>query len=303
MLPDIWIILPEVRPKMINVIGMRRREWSSSDMSDNTGPLIVNSCGYEKFLTRDMHVERRNGRSDYNIIYIVNGSGEFGAAVAQKGSVIVFAPGQPQVYTYRAADHTEVYWVHFTGYDAVKHLESNGLGAAMKSSLAGAGIMTDINDECISLFKKMLHEYQLKEPMFENRAAGILIEIMSLFGRRAEYFKTGRKMSTGGPMSKALEEMQRNFHKNLPVKYYADISNLSFYRFLHNFKEVTGMTPAGYIRQMRMDKAKYLLSSNVLMNVAEISYSIGYNDPLYFSRVFREEAGVSPSQYRKLKTI
>ena len=59
---------------------------------------------------------------------------------------------------------------------------------------------------------------------------------------------------------------------------------------------LTGKNATLFIRSVRLAKAKELLRAGT-MTVSEVAYAVGFNDPKYFSRVFAEEFGVSPSKY------
>ena len=58
------------------------------------------------------------------------------------------------------------------------------------------------------------------------------------------------------------------------------------------------MSPQDFIIYFRMDKAKKLLS-DMSMNIGDVSRSVGYEDPLTFSKLFKKNVGVSPNAYRK----
>lgn len=64
------------------------------------------------------------------------------------------------------------------------------------------------------------------------------------------------------------------------------------------FRHETGLTPQRYLMEFRMSRAKELLL-NTDIPVQHVSYSVGYNDPLAFSKVFRQEVGMSPTEFRK----
>ena len=63
------------------------------------------------------------------------------------------------------------------------------------------------------------------------------------------------------------------------------------------FKEVLTQSPSDVIINLRMQKAEYLLKDKSL-NISEISYACGFNDPKYFSRLFRKSFDCSPKEYR-----
>lgn len=71
--------------------------------------------------------------------------------------------------------------------------------------------------------------------------------------------------------------------------------------FYQKVKGITGLVPIEYLRMTRLKKASELLLSQPHLSMAEISFFVGFNDPLYFSRVFKKHFGVSPSSYRNPK--
>ena len=68
--------------------------------------------------------------------------------------------------------------------------------------------------------------------------------------------------------------------------------------FFRKVKGITGYTPNEYIRVMRMKKAAEMLLNDTC-TVAEVSYKVGIDDPLYFSKCFKKQFGVPPTAYRK----
>ena len=64
------------------------------------------------------------------------------------------------------------------------------------------------------------------------------------------------------------------------------------------FKSAVNTTPVKYINYLRLEKAKnMLINSNYSVN--EIAFSVGFEDAYYFSRLFKKEIGISPSEYKK----
>ena len=72
------------------------------------------------------------------------------------------------------------------------------------------------------------------------------------------------------------------------------VSTSNLYRKL---KALTGMSPNQYIRAFRLSRAKILLQ-DPNNTIADIAYATGFTDPDYFSRLFKKETGVTPSEYR-----
>jgi two-component system response regulator YesN len=65
------------------------------------------------------------------------------------------------------------------------------------------------------------------------------------------------------------------------------------------FKKSLGKSPSEYLTQCRIDQAKRLLTQSEEHSIKEISSAVGYDDPYYFSRIFKATIGLSPSEYRK----
>jgi AraC-like DNA-binding protein len=63
------------------------------------------------------------------------------------------------------------------------------------------------------------------------------------------------------------------------------------------FKETTGLSPMQYLNKIRMKKAEKLLAGD--LTIAQVAASVGFNDPLFFTKQFRKWRGVSPTEFRK----
>ena len=81
----------------------------------------------------------------------------------------------------------------------------------------------------------------------------------------------------------------------------ARVVNLSPSRFNHLFKTEIGTSPLQYLKVLRMERAKVLLT-NTFLSVKEIMASVGVNDPSHFVREFKKNCGLTPSQYRRTHT-
>ena len=73
---------------------------------------------------------------------------------------------------------------------------------------------------------------------------------------------------------------------------------LSKYYFLREFKKITNMTLVEYINGLRCEKARAMLREDN-MSIGEISALCGFENGSYFNKIFRNETGVSMSEYRK----
>ena len=82
---------------------------------------------------------------------------------------------------------------------------------------------------------------------------------------------------------------------NEKIESHFNTNKMQLYRKL---KAVTGWSVNSLIREIRIKEAKQLLMNSEL-NISEISYQLGFSDPLYFSKYFKKEVGVAPVVFRK----
>lgn len=247
---------------------------------DFSVPLSVNNCGYYRDITEDLGVLRKNGRSDYQIIFVRRGIFVCGGKKYSDGAVFVFRPGEKQEYVYKAEPKCCYYWVHFSG------TESDNLAA--KLALGGTYRKNGDASQMETLFLNMADAFvnNLKEK--ELYAAGALLSLAALISSPDEKATPFRR----------AEEQIKDLSKPLSVSALADSFNLSTAHFIRSFKIYSGMTPLSFRQKYQLEQAKNLLSGSDL-SIGAIAEACGFQDPLYFSRIFKKHAGVSPKFFRE----
>ena len=99
-------------------------------------------------------------------------------------------------------------------------------------------------------------------------------------------------------IGKAVEYVSRNMDSpELSVEELASHMGMSRVRLYKKMKLITGKTPIEFIRVIRLKRAAQLLRESQL-NISEIAYQTGFNNPKVFSRYFKEEFGILPSVYQ-----
>ncbi|MFP4979098.1 response regulator [Paenibacillus sp. CN-4] len=99
-------------------------------------------------------------------------------------------------------------------------------------------------------------------------------------------------------VEKVQRYIEHNYHKDLGIEEAAELADLSVSHFCTLFKQISGYTFLEYVTQCRMEKAKYILrNSNV--KVYQIAPMVGYQDPRYFTQVFKKATGQTPSEFRE----
>lgn len=206
--------------------------------------------------------------------------------------MVIYRPKEEQRYYYYGVDHTEVYWVHFTGSNVKNILRKYGIADNLHTIHTGASL------EYKNLFLAMIQELKFCKADYEELLVSLLQHLLILIHR-----STIEKPYSGSSSSiKEIDDAVRYFHANyqglINVQDYAKAHNISKSWFIQLFKEYTSMTPNQYIQSLRLSNAQSLLESTEY-NVTEVANIVGYDNALYFSRLFRKQVGMSPSEFRK----
>ncbi|MBQ8688190.1 MAG: helix-turn-helix domain-containing protein [Ruminococcus sp.] len=272
---------------------------SFSDIVDESKSLIVTSCGYYRVHSRPtVSTERPNGRQDYQLLYIAKGKGYFyfdgKERIITEGNMILFRPGETQMYYYHAPDKTEVYWVHFTGRMVEGILDNYEMPHTENVFYTGT------SPDYQWLYRQMIQELQLCRPNYEELLALNLRHIFIMINR---YLREGRKVGSDiqNEIERATHYFNENYNAPINIDEYAESRHISTCWFIRSFKQILKVTPMQYILSLRIANAQSLLESTEY-NISEIAEAVGYDNPLYFSRLFHKHIGVSPSEYRKQRT-
>ena len=243
--------------------------------------LLVTGCGHYRLLHQPLlHTGRPDGRADYQLLYLAGGGARFifdgREVLVEEGGAVLYRPGMPQDYYYSLADGTDVYWVHFTGRGVERILSEAGM----------EGVLFRVRPRALypELFDGIIRELQLKRTGYSSVCAGKAMELLSRIGRSAADGGQG----PDSRMEDVLAFFHQNFQEEIQVRECARRFNMSESWLIRCFRQRTGMTPQRYLTDIRLNQAKELLAASSL-NIGEIAAVVGYENALYFSRIFREK--------------
>ena len=271
---------------------------SRAPIKDKSRPLIVTSCGTYRLKTvKRLPTWRPKGRLDYQLLYIVSGKGHFyfhgEERVVYAGRMVLIQPRQEQRYEYFGEDKPEVYWVHFTGSDVKNILRSYNIPMDDPIFYSGASSTYSY------LFKEMIHELQNCKTGYEDLLTMYLRQIFLLIQRTRQEERPTVSTYIQEEMEFARRYFNEHYNEPISIQEYAESRNMSVCYFQRNFKQIVKHTPMQYLLTIRVNNAASLLETTDY-SMAEIAAIVGYEDPLYFSRLFRKIKGVSPRDYRNL---
>ena len=238
-----------------------------------------------------------NGLHDFYLMYLT--SGRMTALVdgkeydVQAGDAVIFPPEREYRYEKTSTADIQYHWAHFSGYSAAALLSRLGFGM---SGVFRIGI-----DETISmLFMQLVEDFIMGDGYSELSAGVKLTEILIAIRRALDRPQTDRPESIDRVFA-SIKYIHENFKRPLSNELLAEIEHLSVSQYIELFKKSTGSTPRNYIIELRVRNACDLLSRSYLP-LKEIAMTVGYDDPHYFSRIFKNHRGVSPEAYRRGET-
>lgn len=264
---------------------------------DDKRALLVTGAGNYRIAEdeRGINTKRPSGRGDYQLLYVADGVlyVRFDGVDRRvpKGNMILFRPGQTQIYYTLQKLKCETYWVHFTGYDVERLLDRYMLPNEKMA------IFTGISPDYAWLFRQMIQELQLKHKNFEDLLSINLQHIFLMINRyQSEALELDAQLLN--EIERATHYFNENYALDISIEEYARSRHLGVCWFIRSFKKVVKLTPMQYIVSLRIASAKRLLVDTDY-NISQISEAVGYDNALYFSRLFKKHAGTSPSEYRK----
>lgn len=184
-----------------------------------------------------------------------------------------------------------IYWCTLMGSDVIELLQAIGVPA--KEPILRIGDPARL----IDLIDEMALVYEREDsPSLVLEAAGIAWKLMTRLSAE-------RVMSTrADPLERALDYLTEHFHEWVRVPDLAKRVGLSQARLNKLFQAATGRSVLAYQIDLRMAQARRLLEQTDA-SISDIAREIGYTDPYYFSRHFRQVNGVNPTQFRQERVL
>ena len=267
------------------------------DFMDKSQPLVIGSCGnYRIHKVEKIPTYRPKGRLDYQILYIASGKARFffkdgGETLVTAGHMVLYHPKEMQKYVYYTKDQTDVYWVHFTGNQVKALLKEHHFPE--KEHIINCGTLP----EYARIFQTMIQELQLCKPHYQELLTVLFKQLLITVSRQL-MTETTLTSYAQSEIEQSIRYFHTHYNEEINIEEIAASHNMSTSWFIRNFKQYTGMTPLSYILKIRISNAQHLLETTAY-NVTEIASFVGYDNPLYFSRLFKNQTGFSPSEYRK----
>jgi len=264
-------------------------------------PLLAEICptdvGYFPCATGHLR-DRTEGIDQTIFIYCIEGAGwceiKGRRHSVKTGDMLVVPAGSPHVYGADPEHPWSIHWFHAKGELIKVFLDALG------TTVDQPTIQVGNNPQLLVLFEEALeaveHGYT---PSQLSYAAGILTHLLAatvLHYRDHPHEQPGAHQR----IAQTIAYMKQHLHQPLALDTLASVAGFGKSQYAALFKQQTGYAPIDYFIRLKMHRACQLLDTTS-SSVKAIALSVGYDDPLYFSRAFRQVNGTSPQAYRQIR--
>ena len=271
----------------------------------------VNSAGFQE-IAPGMNYPPRNHPSryvftvgsgrvleEYQLLYITEGKGRFSCETlgrnksiqVESGMMFLLFPREWHSYHPDKQTGWKEYWIGFNGSFMDNLIEKKFF------SKDRPVFKVNIHEDIVALYNEAITAAVKQESGFQQLLAGIVGRLLSLayfYDRNSQF----EESDTAKKISQAKVMIQDSFADISPEEIASRLC-ISYSSFRKTFKEYTGFSPARYISEVRMGKAKELLT-NTSLSIKEVAYRVGYNNHDYFFTAFRHMTGRTPAEYRAM---
>lgn len=256
--------------------------------------LYLTSMGYFPHASAHFR-ERKNGSGEFILIYCVQGHGSIYLGKKKydlfANSYFIIPINEAHRYASSNEDPWSIYWLHFSGSMTAALFDRY----ADKKELTVKSVAYDENR--IEVFNNI---YAILSNGFQVRNIELAnIKLLQLVTSLVYSEDLIISLDKSDAISQSISFMKDNLKNYFSVEELASKLNYSTSHYTHLFKTRTGFAPIHYFNQLKVQKCCQYLSFTDL-SVKEICFKLGFQDPYYFSRIFKKFMDVSPANYRKM---
>lgn len=224
-------------------------------------------------------------------IYRVNGS-TYSLSVNQ---AFLIAPG---VETYYEADIDEPWsymWIGFNGLKSYECMANAGFTKDYPIITIGCRNELQVCIQELLEARQLTYFNELKRGSLLMKFMAILVEDYTL--RNSEHISYDYPGAIY--VKHAINYLSLNFSKKIKINDLANYIGINRSYLTNSFKKAIGISPQEFLVNLRMSKAISLLQKTSLP-ISSIAVQVGYDDPLAFSKIFKQKYGASPKAYREM---
>ncbi|HEX2948566.1 MAG TPA: AraC family transcriptional regulator [Armatimonadota bacterium] len=144
----------------------------------------------------------------------------------------------------------------------------------------------------------LLERLEKRDHLYQLAASKSVLDVMTCIVQEIYLPGVTLPSTDVSPLLRAKEEIERRYQEHLTLEELAGLAGLSVGYFSRAFKQEFKISPIAYQRELRIQAAKNLLLTTGLRS-KEIALRTGFEDPYFFTKTFKQIAGVTPTDFRK----
>lgn len=157
--------------------------------------------------------------------------------------------------------------------------------------------LKNIGTDCEDAFLKLLNVYTKSDIYSYPEVMAAFYSLLSGLKKKSE--PNNDEKRRGGRFDDVIAYMNRHIGDEYPdICRMARICGVSEKYFRDSFKKYFGITPLKYFHRLKTNNIKALIA-RLELPISDVAKMSGFSDPNYFSRFFKKQVGISPSEYRK----
>lgn len=270
--------------------------------------LYVDTIGYEEIKPGEHYptqghadgfyfdVNRGRKLDEYQLQYIKEGSGTFRSAHQPEthlraGDVFLLFPGEWHTYCPDPDKGWKCYWIGFKGRNMDERMKANFLSIEKPVYHIG------FSEEFIHVFDKAIEIAEAEAIYSQQTLAGSVNYLIGMMYSLERTYQLNKNKGKADLIHRARLRIRNSVEDDVTIQQIAEETGISYSNFRKLFKEYTGISPALYQQDLKIQRAKNLLSSTT-NSIKEIAYKLHFESPDYFSARFRAKTGMRPSTFR-----
>lgn len=287
---------------------MQKSKYMLANERDAQWGLTVSTVGFEVIEPGDpyptkghadgyyFNVEKGRILNEYQLLYNTAGEGTFESTHCPKtyikpGDMFLLFPGEWHSYHPKAHTGWNSFWIGFKGKNMDDRVKAGFLMPEKPIYHVGYSFVIE------SLYKRA-YEIAMEEAAYSQQTlAGIVNYLIGTMYSLERNIELGKNQMQVDMINRARLRIRESLETDVTIQQIADEQGVSYSNFRKLFKEYTGLSPATYQQELRLLRAKELLTTTEL-SIKEIAYRLNFESPDYFSAKFKAKIGLKPSDIR-----
>ena len=287
---------------------MQKSKYMLASDRDAQWGLTVSTVGFEEISPGDpyptkghadgyyFNVEKGRTLNEYQLLYNTAGEGTFESAHCPKtklkaGDMFLLFPGEWHSYHPLPHKGWNSFWIGFKGKNMDDRVKAGFLMPEKPIYHVGYSFVIE------SLYKRAYEVAKEEAAYSQQTMAGIVNYLIGMMYSLERNIELGKNQIQVDMISRARLRIRESLESDLSIQQIADELGVSYSNFRKLFKEHTGLSPATYQQELRLLRAKELLTTTDY-SIKEIAYRLNFESPDYFSAKFKSKMGVKPSDIK-----